>query len=150
MDELIRDTEEKLSKADSLKYIMDGGGIIKLPNLEQFPDQNKTPMLVIIDSGVAVIRHLSSNTIWRELNLKVHAIQRIFKRGDPLLGTPFARGIEEIVKDVFKVLDGDRFNGKYVQAQLTAEEDPGPVDDTKNMHLQEKALTFRYVRIESR
>ena len=148
MHELLRDVRRKLEKADSLKYIFDRGGLITLPNLEQIPDQQNTPFLILIDTGTPLIRHLSSNTIWREFALKIHSVQRIFKRGDPVLGTPFARGLEEISRDIWNVLHNDRFGGKYAHAQLVGEDEPSPVDETKNMHLQEKAITVRYVRNE--
>ena len=81
------------------------------------------------------------------MNLNVHCVNRFFDREKIISGDPFFRGVEEIAADVRCVLDYERFNGKYARAFLTSEDTPRPVTD--HPHLQEKALTFQYVRIES-
>jgi hypothetical protein len=148
MEDLLRDVERRMAGDSRLDYIQQAGGIIVIPELVQFPDQTNAPAIVLIDNGASPVTHGSSRTRRRNLLLQIHAIQRVFIRGVPIKGNQNKRGVEEISKDIVSVLDMHRFNGKYNLAYLISEEIPTPFN-TKNMHLQEKALTFRYVRLES-
>lgn len=148
MRELLQDVKERMDTSDSLGYINEAGGVLRLPSLEQFPQQQKTPCIVLIDAGTSPVLHLSSGVVWREILLTMHFVQRLFRRQEIITGSPFYRGVEEMAKDGRKLLDKFRFNGKYARAFLIREEIPAPLDPEKHQHLQEKALTFRYVRIE--
>ncbi len=147
--ELLEDVKQKLDESDKLEYVSKAGGVLTLASLAQFPHQQQTPLIVLIDSGIVTPRHFSSRTVWLEHNLQLHVVQRLFQREEIIKGDPFFRGVEEIAQDVRRLLDMDRFNGKYARAYFIRDAQPAPIDETANQHLQEKTLTFQYVRIES-
>jgi hypothetical protein len=148
MKQLIRDVMELLKSDGRLTYIQNGGGIFAISRLDEFPHQVKTPSVVLIDQGTADVRHLSSHVVWLGFRLRLYCVQRLFDRKEAISGSPFVKNVEDVATDVRHVLDMNRMNGKYAKAFFITGDETAPLD-RNNMHLQQKGLTFEYVRIES-
>lgn len=149
MEELLRDIEKLINESDALSYIRDGGGVVILQSLDQFPHQHDSPMIVLISGGTPEIIHYSSRGVRRNMTINIHCIQRAFNRQEIVAGGEHIRGIESISKDVRELVNLERFGGKYMRAILTGEAPVEVLVSERNPHLQEKALTFQFSRLES-
>jgi hypothetical protein len=143
------DVRKALLDDPRMEPVKQGGGVLVLAEMEDFPPQAKAPCVVLIDPGASSFTHLSSKVLDRNMALEVHVVQRQFDYRDSMaIGGPVDIGIEDLAKIVQKVLDNNRLDAKYVWAFLVASGKPRPFK-TNNPQLLEKPLTFDYRRIES-
>lgn len=149
MNELMKDVEKALLDDPRMEPIKQGGGVMILAEIEDYPQQAKTPNIVLIDPGATQYTHLSSKVLDRNMALEVHVVQRAMDyREDMAVGGPTDIGIEDLATLVRKVLDNNRLGAKYVWAFVVASGKPRQFK-TDNPQLLEKPLTFDYRRIES-
>ena len=146
MKELLDDVKGLLDANPILADIQKGGGVIVLADIAQFPHQQKTPCIALVDGDGDFIR-LSSKKRRAIFSLEVHVVVRHFEKTGAIVGTAYDPGLEELAKKVRVVLDMDRLSGKYMRAFLRR--DGKPVLLTAgNIFLLEKLLSFEYRRIE--
>jgi hypothetical protein len=149
MNELMADVEKALLAHPSMEPVKQGGGVLILGELEDFPPQAKTPCVVLVDPGAHAYTHLSSGVLDRVMTLEVVVVQRSMDyRADMAIGGPTDIGIEDLATLVRKVLDNNRLDAKYVWAFVVSSGKPKPFK-TNNPQLLGKPLTFDYRRIES-
>jgi len=147
MKELFEDVKGKLLGDPRLSYVKRAGGVIVIRDILDWPLSTNPPGIALVDAGTPEVNHLSSRKRWQGFSLEVHVIQQIMNREKMFLGDKDAVSIEQMAKDVRFVLDMERFGGKYLRAFLRTESSVNLLAEG-NVHLQEKALTFEYVRIE--
>src|SRR5687767_10790604 len=87
IDEIIRDTKALLESDPRLAFIQQGGGIIELGSIDEWPMQQKTPGIAIIDPGGHAHKHLSSYVRDSNYALEVWVVQRNFSRQDLQAGS---------------------------------------------------------------
>lgn len=149
MNELLADVRAVLEADPRLAFLQAGGGILHLPAIDGWPDQQKTPAVVLVDPGGHPTAHLSSYVVDRRLNLEVWCVQKYMGvRVESLVDTVNDVALETIVRVVRQVLDMNRLYGKYAHAQLTGEGKVTPIRDGLPQLLG-KPLIFEYRRIES-
>ena len=147
MKQVFDDYTAELLADPRLGYIKRGGGVFSLKDMESYPQQQKTPCLVLTDGGSGGALHWSSAKRWMPFNLIIHCVQRIFNRKEIVTGSILQKSVEEIAFDVRHSIDMNRIGGKY--ARMFFKSDTEPVVLTEgSMHLVEKQLTFEVVRIE--
>lgn len=148
MKELLDDVEGRLNAHPDMEYVKIAGGVIVLPQMELFPQQKKTPCIVLIDGGSGDVRHLSSRKRWMPFRLEAVVVVRVFVKDGIVRGLVDKKGVTQMTKDVRTVLDMDRMEGKYLRAFLRSEERPAILTND-SIWLQTKSLIFEYVRLES-
>ena len=147
MKQVFDDYEAALLGDPRLAYIKKGGGVFSLKDMESYPQQQKTPCIVLTDGGTGGARHMSSAVRWMPFNLIVHCVQRIFNRQEIVKGSILQKSVEEIAFDVRHSIDMNRIGGKYARMLFRSDAEPTVLDEG-SMHLVEKQLTFEVVRIE--
>lgn len=149
MNELMADVRDVLNADPRLASIQSGGGVIILPSIDEWQDQQKTPCIALVDPGGHPTVHLSSYTVDRRLNLEVWVVQKTMTdRDTALIDVGNDETLEALVRVVRKVLDMNRMHAKYAHAQLSGEGKPTSIRQGMPQLLG-KPLIFEYRRIES-
>lgn len=149
MNELTRDVLQVLTEHPRAAPFLAGGGILSLPSIDDWPETNKTPAVVLIDPGGHTHTHLSSLVRDTRYTLEVWVVSRdMSERDDVQITTVVEDPIADLVQVVVDILDMNRIRAKYASAYLTGESKPTPFHDG-SPQLLGKALIFEYRRIKS-